>query len=291
MNKMSSLYHYIPNLVNRLLNARVSVKCKYCGQKASYKIQIPLSNPMVIANVGNNVPITETETVVLFNNITINESGYNPCNSCNQSPCCCPKSSSNRGCYEDSDSDSDCSCEKKCGGKKCGGRRYRKRRDHCGRQSSCSPCYPSPCGPYNYPPAPCGPCGLPQPYYSCPNPIAPNCCPNPVYPWCFYDVNSGTATVPRCGTGTYLITFSFSITSGPIAPNSVTGTIIISNGGSVSHTFTGFVAGETKSYHYVHRVHLIECVQFRITMIADLTGGGTATLVGNNSTLHIVKLY
>lgn len=289
MIKMS-LYNYACSFGRKLLNLRVNIKCKYCGQRGSYKIQFPVCNPIVVASLSNNVNIIGTETIIIFNNITANETCYNSCNNCHQSPCCCPSRSSS-GCY-DSDSDSDsCSCDRSCGGKKC--RKGRRRNRNCGYQQ-CNPYAPSPCATSPCAPSPCAPSSYgPYPNY-CPNPIAPNYCPNPMYPWCFYDANNGTATVPRCGTGTYLITATFllSTSTAGTTPIEVVGNIHINNGGLISQKFSADPNVET-TFHMVHRAHLIEGTQFTIGMIApSLNPGDTVSLRGNGaSQIHIVKLF
>jgi hypothetical protein len=99
--------------------------------------------------------------------------------------------------------------------------------------------------------------------------------------------------VPRCGTGTYLITTTFTITttSGGTDLIPVTGYIHLTNGGTISHTFNA-TPNATTSFHIVHRAHLIEGTQFTIGMSAALQVGDTAILNGNNNShVHIVKLF
>lgn len=164
---------------------KVCIECCVCRCKEWYTVKIPIRPIAALATRVGNQSFTNAALPVIFNNVLLNEASpqSNGCGSCNRDPCCCKKkkkkckSKKKCGCKSDP-----CSCKKK---KKC-----------CDSSSSdsdssdcfdrCNPCngWNNPCNPYN------GGWGN-------------------MGGWCnFYDSNTGIATVPLGGAGSYVMTAS-----------------------------------------------------------------------------------
>lgn len=98
-------------------------------------------------------------------------------------------------------------------------------------------------------------------------------------PWCFYDINTGVATVPRCGTGTYLIAAIVTITTG------VAGAVINVNVNGSPVFIQPIPASQASTtYNMIHQGHVNEGAQITITA----TGDGATIESGS---VRIVKLY
>lgn len=272
-----SYYSCLPSLARKLLSVNLKIKCKKCGNCSKYKVQVPTCNPEAIASLTAPFTPSATPTTqnLIFTNITVNESCYNPCNTCYRNPCCCSK----KKCDSSSSSDCSSSSSSSSSDETC----HRKKKKKCHKKKKCCKSMasfaPSNCCPPMYQGNGCCP---PSYGNGCPTPIAPSYCGGTPY-FGLYNQTNGVFTIPPCGSGMYLFTATINV----LGINAGTVTLNLMVNGALTQAVNMIADG---TYYLVYRASLQESgtVAFNVEQNGNVTPSAVTITSGE---VIATKLY